>query len=570
MVTRLRALIGDDTARASLVGAYLFFAVAGTVVGKAGRDALFLSRFTASELIAADTVTTVTIAAAVWLQLRLTARVSTRMMLAIWPLAFALGDLLLWAGVGSSAAPMLVPMAFLWIGVQGCFCGPYAALIAARLLTAPEARRRCAVVGGGAILGWIGGGWVTGLVAVHAGATTLLLADGVFTALCAAIAWVSWTHERPEPAHASAVADPRAGLRQSVVVVWHSRHLRAIALMAFLSAAVTTIAGLQFRAIASQSIRDPDQLAAFFGAFNLRAGLLALACQLVLTARVLDLIGVGALAIAPSVVGAASVALWWSGTLSAATLLKGADQTVRYSIDRSTIDRLYRPFSEHEVLEGKTIIDALVSRLGDTVGAAMALLGTGVLHLGMRSLAGISVALLVPWVAAVMVVRREYRTRLLQVLHREPRAPTPRRGPREAQPRAGGVLDRDPAVRLATLRALSRAALSRWRSRPADSRLVMVLDGEIVGLAVLADSIAHAPDGDRRARQGEGAEAIERIARLLFLTAPDRYPACLFSAVDAEGHLEPAALEYLDAALDGPRRRLLVSTIERWNTCSVR
>jgi hypothetical protein len=198
----------------------------------------------------------------------------------------------------------------------------------------------------------------------------------------------------------------------------------------------------------------------------------------------------------------------------------------------------------------------------------LALFGTGVLHLSVRSLAGISVALLVPWVAAVVVVRREYRMRLLEVLRCAP-ALTPRRAAPEVQPRTGGVLDHDPAVRLATLRALT-GAVSRRRSRRAESRLATVLDGEIVGLAVLADSMAQASDVDRRTRRDEGAETIERIARLLFLTSQDRYPACLFSAVDADGHLDPAALEYLDAALDGPRRRLLVSTIERWNTCSAR
>jgi hypothetical protein len=345
--------------------------------------------------------------------------------------------------------------------------------------------------------------------------------------------------------------------------VWQSRHLRAIASIAFLSAAVTTIAGLQFRAIASQSIHDPNLLAAFFGTFSLRAGLLALACQVLLTTRVLNWIGAGALAIAPSLVGAASLGLWWSGTLTAATVLKGADHTVRYSIDRSALDTLYRPLTEHEVLEGKTVIDALVSRWGDTAGALMALLGTSVLHMQVRSLASMSVVLLAPWLVAVFVVNREYRGRLIEVLRTAPAVATSFCSP-SVRPRGNGIRDPDPAVRLATLQALTRSPARRRGSRRDRAELHMILDAEIVALAVLADAAERGEAGAPTSTAREGGDTMARIARLLFLTAPDRYPTCLFGAVDGDGRLEPAALDYLEAALDRARRRLLVSAIERW------
>ena len=61
----------------------------------------------------------------------------------------------------------------------------------------------------------------------------------------------------------------------------------------------TTIAGWQFKAIAKQSVPDTDQLAMFFGTFNMIAGLMSLVLQLLLTARVLRTVGVGPSTIAP-------------------------------------------------------------------------------------------------------------------------------------------------------------------------------------------------------------------------------------------------------------------------------
>ena len=56
----------------------------------------------------------------------------------------------------------------------------------------------------------------------------------------------------------------------------------------------TTIAGWQFKAIAKAAVPGTDDLAMFFGTFNMIAGLMSLVLQLVLTGRVLRTVGVGA------------------------------------------------------------------------------------------------------------------------------------------------------------------------------------------------------------------------------------------------------------------------------------
>jgi hypothetical protein len=100
------------------------------------------------------------------------------------------------------------------------------------------------------------------------------------------------------------------GLRESVRHIAGSPYLRAIAWVIGLASFATTIAGWQFKAIAKAEIPDTDQLAAFFGLFNMLAGGASLVMQLVLTGRVLRTAGVGvALFIVPLAMASTSMAV---------------------------------------------------------------------------------------------------------------------------------------------------------------------------------------------------------------------------------------------------------------------
>ena len=282
-------------------------------------------------------------------------------------------------------------------------------MLTSRVLTIRQTRRLCGPIGSGAILGWIGGGLATEVLAARFGASSLLLAAGLLTALCPVIVAIAWREGNAR------CADTSGSLRQSASLVWTSPHLRSIACLAFASSAVTTIAGLQFKAIASQSIHSPDQLAAFFGSFSLYAGLVALATQALVTPRILSRLGLGAaLAIAPAALAAGSAGVLFSGTLIAAMILKGSDQVLRYSVDRAAVEMLYRPLPPQEIFEGKMVIDALVCRFGDAAGALVAFAGVAVLHLSFPFLSVISLAAITTWFASAAIARGGYRASLLE------------------------------------------------------------------------------------------------------------------------------------------------------------
>lgn len=573
-MTTILQMKRDEAVPAALLSIHLFLTVASIVIGKAARDAIFLSRFTARQMIAVDLVTMVAIAVVVAAQLRLNARVSMRRLLLISPVCFALGDVGLWLGLSTSHGAWITRAAYLWIGVQAALSTPHAFALASHVLTIRQTRRLCGLIGGGAILGWIGGGLVTEVVAARFGASSLLLAAALFTALCPVIVSVLWR----EGVGAAAVMCEGAGtsgsLRQSASLVWTSPHLRAIACLAFASSAVTTIAGLQFKVIASQSIQSTDHLAAFFGSFSLYAGLIALATQVVLTPRILSGLGLGAaLAMAPAALAAGSVGVLFSGTLIAAALLKGSDQVLRYSVDRAAVEMLYRSLPQQEIFEGRMVIDPLVCRFGDAAGALVALAGVVVLHLSFPFLSVISVAAITAWFASAAIARRGYRTSLLERLREHscpwgtgsrvagmPGAHDIARGPTDRR----GILDPDPRTRLNVLQALTRARDGSARASCTDTLLTTALATEIVGFAVLVETSSESA-ASSVAHRHACREAIERISRLLFLLSPDDYPGCLLDALGSGGAtFETAALEYLDTTLTSPHREILVPLLERW------
>ena len=145
--------------------------------------------------------------------------------------------------------------------------------------------------------------------------------------MCAGIVVLIW-RDRPDyvgnDTPASGHVRDRFPLWGAMRLIRESAYLKSIAALILIAALTTTIAGWQFKAIAKQAVPATDELAMFFGTFNMIAGLMSLVLQLVLTSRVLRTVGVGpALFIVPTAMLMGSTGVWLLGTLVAAAALEG-------------------------------------------------------------------------------------------------------------------------------------------------------------------------------------------------------------------------------------------------------
>src|SRR5437879_8293482 len=239
----------------------------------------------------------------------------------------------------------------------------------------------------------------------------------------------------------SAGNSPR-NLFASMRVVFSSSYLRAIAAVICISSLVTPLTGWQFLALMQQFLVKKDAIAAFYGNFNFYAGVFALLFQLLLTSRFLRRFGIGtALFVLPTIVFLGSTGLLLFGTLSAAVALKGCDQTLRYSLDKSTAELLYLPLPTRIKLQVKWFIDTVIWRLGDGLSGLTVVIFATTLHLPARQISWIVLLLVSGWLVAVSLARRQYVVTLNQSIsqHRV-----------DVEQASTAVLDRSTAELLAT------------------------------------------------------------------------------------------------------------------------
>ena len=259
-------------------------------------------------------------------------------------------------------------------------------MLANYLLTTREAKRIFGLVGAGGITGWIFSGLLASALARTRGSGTesLLLVMAVILLGCAGLVLVLWREKEKSPAAGATVhageAEPKS-LRESLAVVFSSPYLIAIASLITLSSIATSFAGWQFKAIAKSAYPNTNALTAFFGQFNFWAGLACLALQLLLTSRFLRRFGLGpALLVVPLALFGGELAVLALGTLGAAILLKGSDQVLRYSVDKSSVELLYLPVPAEIKLQAKSSIDTVIWRLGDGLAGLTLAVFTDRLH----------------------------------------------------------------------------------------------------------------------------------------------------------------------------------------------
>jgi len=404
----------DLVDRALLLCFCLFLIISCVVIGKVARDALFLARFRAVQLPYADIASCVLVGIVVAAYLRIGKSVALRSLLIGSQVFFATNCLIFWVFAHYYHPAWLFPVFYVWVGTFSVLAPTQVWTLANCLLTSREAKRAFGVVAAGGILGWIFAGFASKSGANAFGTESLIFGMAFLLMVSAALMSLAWRGARVQLSASHESTEGIAGTGQknmlaSVRLVWSSPYLRAVAAVICISSFVSTFTGWQFKAIAKESFASKDLLASFFGEFYFYAGLLALAFQLLLTTRLLRRFGIGAmLFLLPTVVLAGSAGLLAFGTLTAASLLKGSDQVLRYSIDRATVELLYLPLSARVKLQAKWFIDTVIWRFGDGLAGIVVLVFATYLHWLPRRLSWICLALVAMWLVSVVISGRQY------------------------------------------------------------------------------------------------------------------------------------------------------------------
>ncbi len=298
------------------------------------------------------------------------------------------------------------------------------------LYDARQAKRLFGFIGGGAPLGGMAGSAVA-VNAATIGTTNLLLLSAGVLVVCVAIVSLILTRERP--AMPSTEAEPtqeeNVGGQEAFQLLRRSSHLKIIALIISLAAIGAAIIDQQLN-MAAEAISgrdDVDGITAFLGLVGLYSSGIALFVQVWLTSRIHRFLGIGfALMILPTGLGATAVVMLFNAALWAPAMARILDQSLRYTVDKTTREILFLPLPADVKLRAKTFVDVTVDRGAKAVAALLllVLVQPWGLALDWQRLSYASLGMMVFWLLMSMKARRGYLAAFRRSLERRQIEPT--------------------------------------------------------------------------------------------------------------------------------------------------
>ncbi len=405
--------------------AYVAVVVASFLLAKPIRNGLFLQHYGPYALVyvyaAVPIALSVFVPATGWLA----SRIGQRAMIVASLWFFCANVVIFWALFRFAQLWLLPAVLYVWVNCFGVIAPVQAWSFVSSMFDTRQAKRLFGPIGAGASLGGMGGGLLGQLLVDRVGGTVNLLL--VLATLIGTAALIVTTAIRRMPRRASrlgrmaielpaAPAVSRMRFSASLQAIWQSRYLRLIAALVFLVAIATQWIGFQFSVVADARFAgDADRLTHFFSAFNVYLGLSAFLLQIFATGPLLRRHGMTfTILLLPVSLLCGSALIFVAPMLWPVLITAGLDQGLRFSVDKASYELLYLPLTPRERSQLKAVIDIVVNRAADAMGAVLlgiatqGFFGLGGFGLGLRGTAAINIGLLLLWTAAAWRLRSEY------------------------------------------------------------------------------------------------------------------------------------------------------------------
>jgi AAA family ATP:ADP antiporter len=366
------------------------------------RDALFLARLPASQLP--------------WMYLAIAAVAfglsqapSSRLErafgaygLALLLLSSSAVTFFLWT-LGAWRSPWMLYVLYTWSGFFGTITGIRFWLVLSEIYTVSQAKRVYRLIAVGSVLGAIAGSMIAAVVTMSVPAERLVL----LSALLAALTGLGPALLLKQPQGGGSGANAGVSFREAVRVIGEHPYVRPLAGLVVSSTVAVTLADYLFKAAVARDIA-PEHLAGFFSLVSVALNVLALLVQVFAVGPLLARAGVHrALWVLPALLIAGSTGLLVGGGLVAALLLKSADGSLRYSLNRTATELLYVPLSDVLRSRVKPFIDAAGQRGGQALASLLIL--TPVAFVPKTPfLVFCLIALSVLWIATAANLQRNY------------------------------------------------------------------------------------------------------------------------------------------------------------------
>ena len=288
---------------------------------------------------------------------------------------------------------------------------------------ARQAKRLFGFIGGGAPLGGIAGSALASY-AKQIGSVNLILPSATLMAVCAVLVVTIIRRERIDAGPAGAVQDEKGvSATEAFDLLRKSKHLQIIALVIGFAAVGAAIIEQQLNmaAAAAKGATATDSITAFLAQVGLWTSSIGFVIQVWLTSKIHRYLGIGfALMILPVSLGTTGTIILLNGALWAPGLARVLDQSLRYTVDKTTREILFLPLPADIKLKAKSFVDVTVDRGAKAVGALvlLVLVKPWGLHLDWQRLSYASLAVTALWVVMALRARKGYLTAFRQSIDR--------------------------------------------------------------------------------------------------------------------------------------------------------
>jgi len=317
--------------------------------------------------------------------------------------AFAVQLLAFAALVHWELAPLAVGRVFyVWLSVFNLFVVSVFWSLCADVARPEQGRRLFGPIAAGGTAGALAGPILTRTLVEHVGLPVLML---VAVALLEIAVWCAFALDRaarrmpaptatPTEDHA---ARPIGGSSwEGLGRIARSTYLSGIAVYALCAATLATYVYLRQAGIVKAALPDRAARTVFFADVDLWTGVATLAIQVLLTARLMRWIGVGAvLALLPVAQGVGAFVLDQWPTLTVAIAVSASGRAITHALSRPGRELLFTAVPRADKYKAKNVIDTLIYRFGD--------FGSAWLFHGL-TLAGIAAVVVAVPVAAAWVM----------------------------------------------------------------------------------------------------------------------------------------------------------------------
>jgi AAA family ATP:ADP antiporter len=299
---------------------------------------------------------------------------------------------------------------YVWVAVFGVLSASQFWILANIVFNAREAKRLFGLIGSGAIIGGIFGGYLASILAPVVGSENLLFVGVFFLLICIPVNAAIWKSQE-----LAALSFPRQKKRMGKIaehpmrLIKNSKHLTYLALITILVVMVARLIDYQFSAISSAKIPDEDELTAFFGFWFSNFNILSLIIQLFITRRVVGLFGVGlSLYFLPAGIFIGALALLFVPGLWSAIFVKLCDGSLKQSINKAAIELLALPIPAEIKNQAKTFIDVVVDSFATGLSGIILVTLVNGLAISARFISIPVILLIFLWLYFATNVRREY------------------------------------------------------------------------------------------------------------------------------------------------------------------